>query len=73
MFNDSVAQKPTTAVNAGKKNLKKEALLVNFDGSLKIGPKPFAATTAQQNKAMAAMGKKIALNTSSLRILSTPK
>ncbi len=72
MFNERVAQKPTTAVNAGKKNLKKEALSVNFDGSLNIGPKPFAAITAQQNNAMAAMGKKMALNTNSFLILSTP-
>ena len=72
IFNESVAQKPTTAVNAGKKNLKKEELSANFEGSLKIGPNPFAATTAQQNKAIAAIGKKIALKTSSFRILSTP-
>ncbi len=67
-----MAQNPTTAVKAGKKNLKKDALSVNFDGSLNIGPNPFAATTAQQNNAMAATGKKIALNTRSFLILSTP-
>ena len=72
MFRDKVAQNPTTAVKAGKKNLKNEALSVNFDGSLNIGPRPFAAIIAQQNKAIAAIGKKIALNTSSFRILSTP-
>ncbi len=32
MFNESVAQKPTMPVNAGKKYLKKDALSVNFDG-----------------------------------------
>jgi len=62
MFNDNVAQKPTTAVSAGKKNLKKnDLLLVNFDGSLNMGPNPFAAMMAQQNKATAAMGRKMAL------------
>ena len=63
MFNESVAQKPTTAVSAGKKNLKNEAVSLNFEGACKIGPRPFAATTAQQNNAMAASGKKMALNT----------
>ena len=72
MFNDRVAQKPTTAVNAGKKNLKNDALSVNFEGSCNIGPKPFAAITAQQNNAMAAIGKKMALNTNNFLILSTP-
>lgn len=72
MFNDNVAQKPTTAVSAGKKNLKNDLLLVNFDGSLKMGPNPFAAMMAHQNKATAAMGRKMALNTSSFLILSTP-
>ena len=47
-------------------------LLKNFEGALNIGPNPLAAITAQQNKAMAAIGKKMALNTNSLRILSTP-
>ena len=72
MFNDNVAQKPTTAVSAGKKNLKNEALSVNFEGSLNMGPKPFAAIIAQQNKAIAAKGKKIALKTNNFLILSTP-
>ena len=72
MFNDKVAQKPTTAVNAGKKNLKNEELSVNFDGARNIGPNPFAAITAQQNKAIAAIGKKMALKTNNFLILSTP-
>ena len=72
MFKDKVAQNPTTAVSAGKKKEKNAALFVNFEGWLKIGPSPLAATTAQQNKAMAAMGKKNALNTNNFFILSTP-
>ena len=36
MFNDNVAQKPTTAVSAGKKNLKNNLLSVNFDGSTNV-------------------------------------
>ena len=72
MFKESVAQKPTTAVSAGKKKLKKDAWSANFDGSFNIGPKPFAATTAQQNSAMAASGKKMALKTNSFFMLSTP-
>jgi hypothetical protein len=72
MFNESVAQNPTTAVNAGKKNLKKEFVSENLDGWFRIGPNPFAVTTAQQNKAIAAIGKNIALNTSNFLILSTP-
>ena len=59
MFKESVAQKPTMPVSAGKKKWKKAAVLVNLDGCSKIGPKPLPALMAQNNKASAAKGKKM--------------
>ncbi len=38
-----------------------------------MGPKPLAALMAQNNNANAATGRKIALNTNSFRMLSTPR
>src|SRR4030095_14595252 len=73
MFNDKVAQKPTIPVNAGKKKSANCAAVVNFEGCSKIGPNPWLALMAQNNNANAANGKKMALNTSSLRMLSTPR
>src|SRR5437016_2398093 len=72
MFKDSVAQKPTIPVNAGKKKFQNSLSVVNFEGSFKIGPNPLLASIAQNNKARAATGKKIALNTKSFLIVSTP-
>src|SRR5215211_1311262 len=72
MFNDKVAQKPTMPVSDGKKNFQNSAD-ESFDGVSKIGPKPLAADMAQNNKARAARGKKIALNTSNFLMLSTPR
>src|SRR5689334_15997335 len=73
IFKESVAQKPTMPVNAGKKYFQKSLLVSNFDGWLSIGPNPFAATMAQSNKANAAIGKKKALNTNNFLMLSTPR
>src|SRR5829696_120734 len=65
IFKESVAQKPTIPVSAGKKKVKKSLLVLNLDGCSKIGPKPLPALMAQNNKASAANGRKNALNTSS--------
>src|SRR5829696_8845990 len=70
IFNDKVAQKPTTAVKPGKKNLKNSADELYFDGCSKIGPRPFAAVMAHANNPSAASGRKIALNTKSFLMLS---
>ena len=72
MFSESVAQKPTIPVNAGKKNFQNWEV-ESLDGVSKIGPNPFAAEIAQNNKASAATGRKMALNTKSFRMLSTPR
>src|SRR6187549_1771743 len=69
MFNESVAQKPTMPVNAGKKKFQNDGP-DNLDGCSSIGPNPFAALIAQNNKASAATGRKIALNTKSFLMLS---
>src|SRR4051812_2413213 len=73
MFNDSVAQKPTMPVSAGKKNAKKVVPFLNFEGCSNIGPNPFPASMAQNNNANAASGKKNALNTNNFLMLSTPR
>src|SRR5688572_3021116 len=72
MFKESVAQKPTMPVNAGKKKFQNEGPW-SFDGCSSIGPNPFAALIAQNNNASAATGRNIALNTKSFLILSTPR
>ena len=72
MFNESVAQKPTMAVNAGKKKFQKEDPW-SFAGCSNIGPNPFAALIAQNNNASAATGRKMALNINNFLILSTPR
>src|SRR5437764_13590138 len=72
MFSESVAQSPTIPVSAGKKNFQNCAE-ESLDGVCRIGPKPFAAEMAQNNKASAARGRKKALKTRSLLMLSTPK
>ena len=66
-------KKPTMPVRAGKKKFQKPLPLSNFDGWLRIGPSPFAATIAQTNSASAANGKKNALKISSFFMLSTPR
>ena len=73
MFNESVAQNPTMPVSAGKKKLKNSEPFENFEGCFNIGPNPFAALIAQNHKANAAIGRKIALKINSFLMLSTPK
>src|SRR4030095_1537935 len=72
MFNESVAQKPTMPVNAGKKKFQNDGPW-SFEGCSNIGPNPFAALIAQNNNAIAATGRKIALKTNNFLILSTPR
>src|SRR5687767_7828344 len=72
MLRDNVAQKPTIPVNAGKKKFQNSPLLLNLSGWDKIGPKPFTSITAHTINASAANGRKMALKTKSLRMLSTP-
>src|SRR4051812_49492968 len=73
MLSERVAQKPTIPVRAGKKNLKKEEASPNFEGVLRMGPRPFAALMAQNKSARAATGEKIALKMSNFLMLSTPR
>ena len=72
MFKESVAQKPTIPVSAGKKKAQK-ADPVSLAGCDNIGPNPFPALIAQNNNAKAANGKKNALNTNNFLMLSIPK
>ena len=72
MFKESVAQKPTIPVNAGKKYAQ-NAEPVNFAGWESIGPNPLPALIAQNNNANAAKGKKNALKTNNFLMLSIPK
>src|SRR5688572_11925394 len=73
IFSESVAQKPTIPVSAGKKKSANCDAVVNFEGCCKIGPNPLEALIAQNNKANAATGRKMALKTSSFLMLSTPR
>jgi hypothetical protein len=73
MFSESVAQKPTMPVNAGKKKCQNSVLFANFAGSSKIGPSPLLALMAHINNAIAATGRNIALNTNNFFMLSTPR
>src|SRR5688572_2121813 len=73
MLSESVAQKPTIPVSAGKKKFQNWLLLLNFEGCSSIGPNPLAALIAQNNNASAASGRKIALKTSNFLMLSTSR
>ena len=72
MFKESVAQKPTMPVKAGKKYAQNDGP-DNLEGCDSIGPKPWPALIAQNNNANAANGKKKALNTNNFLMLSTPR
>ena len=72
MLSESVAQKPTMPVSAGKKKFQKSPEVAKREGCASIGPRPSAASTAHHSKASAASGRKIAFTTSSFLITATP-
>src|SRR6267154_5590217 len=51
MFNDTVAQKPTTPVSEGMKKPKNSPKDRNFEGVASMGPKPPALLRAQRRRA----------------------
>src|SRR5579872_3961716 len=73
MLRDRVAQNPTMPVSPGIKKAQKADDEANREGSASTGPRPpCTLLIAQYNRASAASGRKKALKTSNLRMLSTP-
>src|SRR6476661_8693318 len=72
MLSESVAQKPTMPVSEGKKNAQNAAESVNLAGCARMGPSPLPAANAPPKQAHRPHRKEKRLNTSSLRMLSTP-
>src|SRR5450756_588016 len=77
MFSDSVAQKPTMPVNAGKKQLQNFPACgwpaSNCDGCEKIGPKPPAVRYAHQSSNKPSAMSNGALMFSNQRMVSMPR
>src|SRR5580704_6272003 len=73
MLSETVAQKPTTPVNDGIKNLKNSPKLANFEGVASIGPKPPALAPAQSKRASPITSKRGAETPCRNRMVSIPR
>ena len=73
MFSETVAQKPTTPVSEGMKNLKNSPKVVNLEGVANIGPNPPALAPAQSNNAKPITNKSGAETPCKNRIVSMPR
>src|SRR5207245_9481674 len=73
MFNETVAQKPTTPVSEGMKKRKNSLKLWNFDGVASMGPKPPALLRAQRRRASPMRSRNGAEMPCKKRMVSLPR
>src|SRR5256885_13223373 len=73
MFNETVAQKPTTPVSEGMKKRKNSLKLWNFDGVASMGPKPPALLRAQRRRASPMSSRNGAEMPCKKRMVSIPR
>ena len=72
MFSETVAQKPTVALRAGTRNLRKSAKFEKRDGAESIGPNPPAERYAQPSNSKPTASRTGALIPCRKRMYSMP-